>query len=91
MPKNEKALKITYLKSSNGKLIEDQDPIIVFASENQTVISTKDIIDGKSIFPFEKSFVDRKSINYIQSAKLSSNNEIFTSDSLSIESKTLNS
>ena len=82
--KNPKALKINYLKSSNGKLIEYQDPIIVFASEDQTLISTKDIIEGKSSFPFEKSFVDRKYNNYVQSAKLSSNSEIFTSDSLSI-------
>lgn len=82
--KNPKALKITYLKSSNGKLIEGQDPIIVFADNSQTVISTQDIIAGKSNLPFEKSFVDRKSTNYIQSAKLAIKNEIFTSDSTSI-------
>ncbi|MFC6096835.1 GLPGLI family protein [Flavobacterium qiangtangense] len=82
--KNPKALKITYLKSSNGKLIEGQDPIIVFADNSQTVISTQDIIAGKSNLPFEKSIVDRKSTNYIQSAKLAIKNEIFTSDSTSI-------
>lgn len=82
--KNPNALKITYLKSSNGKLIEGQDPIIVFANEIQTAILTKNSIDGKSPFPFEKSFVDRKSANYIQSAKLSFDSEIFTSDSSAI-------
>ena len=82
--KNPKALKITYLKSSNGKLIQGQDPIIIFADNAQTVISTQDIIAGKSVLPYEKSFVDRKSTNYIQSAKLAIKNEIFTSDSTSI-------
>lgn len=82
--KNPKALKITYLKSSNGKLIEGQDPIIVFADNAQTIISTQDIISGKSVLPYEKSFVDRKSTNYIQSAKLDSKSEIFTSDSTTI-------
>jgi GLPGLI family protein len=82
--KNPKALKITYLKSSNGKLIESQDPIIVFADNTQTVIATQDIISGKSVLPYEKSFIDRKSTNYIQSAKLAIKNEIFTSDSTSI-------
>lgn len=82
--KNPKAVKITYLKSSNGKLIEGQDPIIVLADNVQTVISTQDIIAGKSVLPYEKSFVDRKSTNYIQSAKLAIKNEIFTSDSTSI-------
>ena len=82
--KNPKAVKITYLKSSNGKLIEGQDPIIVLSDNAQTVISTQDIIAGKSVLPYEKSFVDRKSTNYIQSAKLAIKNEIFTSDSTTI-------
>lgn len=82
--KNPKAVKITYLKSSNGKLIDDQDPIIVLADNVQTVISTQDIIARKSVLPYEKSFVDRKSTNYIQSAKLAIKNEIFTSDSTTI-------
>jgi len=82
--KNPKAVKITYLKSSNGKLIEGQDPIVVFADNAQTVISTQDINARKSVLPYEKSFVDRKSTNYIQSAKLAIKNEIFTSDSTTI-------
>ena len=82
--KNPKALKITYSKSYNGKLMEGQDPIIVYADATQTVLSSQDIVDGKAIFPYEKSFIDRTNNHYIQTANLSPSEEIFTVDSLSL-------
>lgn len=82
--KNQKALKITYSSSYNGKPVEGQDPIVVFADENQTVLTSEKIVDEKAIFPYERSFIDRKTNHHIQTAKLSSSREIFTIDSLSL-------
>jgi hypothetical protein len=51
--------KITYLKSSNGNLIENQDAILVFSNETKTLISTEKIITKKAEFPFEQTLVSR--------------------------------
>lgn len=85
---NPKTIKITYLKSYNGKLMEGQDPILVYANANQTVLTSHEMVSDKAIFPYEKSFVDRKSNHYIQMAKLSSSEEIFNIDSLSLAKQT---
>lgn len=82
--KKTKALKITYSKSYNGKPIEQQNPIIIFADANQTVLTSEEISNKKAIFPYEESFIERKTNHYIQTAKLSPSKEIFTIDSLSL-------
>ena len=46
--KAQKGFKITYLKSSNGTLIENQDPVLVFANEFETLLTTKNMQNGKS-------------------------------------------
>lgn len=85
--KKPKALKVTYLKSYNGKLIEGQDPLFIFADESQTIITSKEIVEQKANYPFEKYFVDRTTNFQIQTAILSSNKEISTVDSLVISSQ----
>lgn len=82
------ALRITYLKSYNGKLVENQDPILVFADKNGTVISSENNIGKNAKFPFEESFIDRASDNLIQSAQLSASRKIFTTDTASIKKQT---
>ena len=86
--KDPKTLKITYSKSYNGKPIEQQNPIIIFTDANQTVLTSEEIINKKAIFPYEASFIERKTNHYIQTAKLSSSKEIFTIDSLSLAKQT---
>jgi len=86
--KSTRALKATYLKSYNGKPIEGQDPIILFADADQTVLTTEEIVSRKAIFPYERSFVNRKTNHYIQAARLSSSEEVFTIDSTSLEKQT---
>ena len=56
--KNNKAYKISYSRSSNGKTIEGQDPILVFSDSKETIITSENNISGKADFPFEETFVN---------------------------------
>ena len=82
--KTSKTLKITYSKSYNAKPIEEHNPIIIFADANQTALTSLEIVNQKAEFPVEKSFIERKTNHYIQTAKLSPSKEVFTIDSLSL-------
>ncbi len=80
--------KITYVKSSNGKLVENQDPIIVFSNATQTTLTTQSILDNKAVYPFEFSLINRKTNAVIQIAKLNEHKSIATIDSTSIGKQT---
>lgn len=55
--------KITYQRSYNGNVIENQDNTIVFANSDFTYITSEQIQKGTKDFPFEETFVDRKKEN----------------------------
>ncbi|MBF6640473.1 GLPGLI family protein [Flavobacterium sp. J49] len=76
--------KITYLKSSNGSLIEGQDPIWVFASVDKTLLSTENISNQKATSPFEQTQIDRSNNSFYQTATLKSSEVIAMKDSLSL-------
>ncbi|CAM3410492.1 Peptide-N-glycosidase F N-terminal domain-containing protein [Flavobacterium longum] len=78
------ALKITYIRSSNGNAMENQDPIVVFTDQSQTVITSQKILDKKADYPFEQSVVDRASLLYSQFAQLSKTRSAATLDSTAI-------
>jgi GLPGLI family protein len=80
--------KITYVKSSNGKLVENQDPIIVFSNATQSTLTTQSILDNKAVYPFEFSTINRKNNAVIQMAKLNEHKSIATIDSASLEKQT---
>lgn len=80
--------KITYSKSSNGKTIENQDAIWVFANKNNTLISSENIFSKKSEFPFEQSYISRTSNVYYQVASLNGTKNIQTKDSISLDKQT---
>lgn len=83
--KTPKALKITYEKASNGKLLENQDLVVMYADADKTVISTDKKLIGKAPFPIEQSYIERRSNNFIQEAQLSSSKKIITADSLAFK------
>lgn len=83
-PKTTSGLKITYLKSSNGKLVENQDPILVITTENETVITSEKIHNNKATFPFEQTLISRPKNKLVQVATLSATRTTSTTDSLSI-------
>ena len=78
--------KITYLKSSNGKLVENQDAILVYSNVKQSLISSETIMNGKAEFPFEQTLIT--DLNYLQVANLSKSKIIATKDSTSIMKQT---
>jgi GLPGLI family protein len=80
--------KITYLKSSNGSLIENQDSILVFTSSEVTQIGSQSIFNGKADFPNEIIFVDRKTNSFSQVADLDATKTINSKDSVSLGKQT---
>ncbi|WP_445454011.1 GLPGLI family protein [Flavobacterium sp. 25HG05S-40] len=79
--------KITYLKYSNGSLIENQDPILVYTNLQHTFITSEAIVNRKASLPFEQTLLDRSSDSFIQIANL--NKEIIsTKDSTSLAKQT---
>ena len=69
--KTTKAIKVTYQRSSNGKIIPNQDPLFLFASKDLSLITTDKIIQQKANFPFEQTFVafDSKTISQLAHLK----------------------
>lgn len=76
--------KITYIKYSNGKKVENQDPIMVFTNHKETLISSENIQIKKSNYPFEETRINRVDNSYIQLAYLKANNSITMVDTSSI-------
>lgn len=77
--------KVTYLKSSNGKLIENQEPILVFTNELETIITNQKILNKKAELPFEVTVLDRKKPNQILTlGNLTLGKKIATIDSTSL-------
>src|SRR5690606_7186591 len=75
------AIKITYLKSSNGKMMSNQDPVLLFTSKDQTVLTSQKIIEGKSRYPFERFFIDRNNHSYYKLAEFGEGKRAMTVDS----------
>jgi len=84
-----KGYKITYLKSSNGKQLEHQDPILVFTTELETLITSQDIRNDKAELPYEQTFINHSDNRFIQFTKLSESKWVSTEDSLSLSKQNL--
>lgn len=85
-PKN--GFKITYLKSSNGKQLENQDPITVFSNESETLITTQNYNAGKNEFPFEQTYIDHSKETITQLTLLAKLKSVTTIDSSSLAKQT---
>lgn len=83
-----KGYKIKYLKSSNGKQLEHQDPILVFANELETLITTENIHNGKADLPHEQTVIRHATNEIIQFSRLGGSNWISTTDSISLAKQT---
>jgi GLPGLI family protein len=82
--KTTKSIKILYLKSSNGKLLENQDPVLLFTSDKTSLITSDKILDQKADFPNEQTFVDFQSKIIYQLAQFKNKNTILNKDSLAL-------
>lgn len=79
--------KITYQVSSNGIVNENQNPIWVFADAENVLITSRDLFQQKSNFPFEMTFVQPQKASYSQFGFLNSNEAISMMDSESLASQ----
>lgn len=77
-------IKITYNKSSNGKQLENQDPLLVYTNALQTLVTSEKMYSGKADFPYEQSFINRSENKIIQVTQLNKNKSVTTADSLSL-------
>lgn len=76
--------KIIYWKSADGKPVEDRNATVVIAGPKQNLISTANILDAKTKFPFEQSLVSKPDNLLFQIADLNKENQISTADSTAI-------
>jgi GLPGLI family protein len=79
---------ITYQRSSNGTVIEGQEPIVVETNTSLTKVynKTKDVT--VSTYPQEFTIIDRASASYQQFAILSMDKAIYMKDSTSLAKQT---
>ncbi|MFV8327530.1 PNGase F N-terminal domain-containing protein [Flavobacterium sp. ZS1P14] len=81
---NSYGYKITYIKYSNGKKVENQDPLVLFTNQKESLLTSENIQNRKSKYPFEITRINRAANSYIQLAYLNANNAIASVDSVSI-------
>lgn len=81
---NSQGYKITYVRSSNGKLMENQDPVVIFTNEKETLVSSENIQAKKSSYPFEKTRINRADNSFMQLAYLNEKSSVATVDTNSI-------
>jgi GLPGLI family protein len=80
-----KAIKVTYQRSSNGKLMKNQDALFVYASKDLSFITSDKILQQKATFPFEQTFVTFNTNTISQWAQLDANKSILNHDSEALE------
>lgn len=76
--------KISYIKSSNGKVVIPQDTIILYSSPSENWLTNTSILANKAEFPFEQTLVYPQQKNYISFTQLNSKKSIATKDSTAI-------
>lgn len=79
---------ITYQKTSNGKVIQPQDLILVFTDSKATLISSKNSTEQQAPFPYEETLVERSSQKIFQKAYLNKERSVVTVDSTSLVKQT---
>ena len=82
---NNNTIKVSYSKSYNGKLQENQDNIWIFSNANETLITSEYTILQKSNFPYEQTLVKRDKNVLLQITQLKKNASTSTLDSISLE------
>jgi hypothetical protein len=76
--------RITYQRSSNGTIIEGQDPIVVETNASLTKVYNKTKDATVSTYPQEFTIIDRVSSSFQQFAILSMDKAIYMKDSTSL-------
>lgn len=80
---------ITYQRSSNGKIIENQDLIKVRATSTKVLISSDKMEKNQATIPFEKTIVNTSDLSFIQIATLKNNRNVSYEDKEAIQKQQL--
>ena len=78
---------ISYNTSNNGKQIPNQNKILVFTNEKQTLITNEKDYNGQGSFPLEVSAIERGAMLQHLYTMLNENSSITTIDSLAIKNQ----
>lgn len=79
---------IQYVNSSNGKVISEQAPTIVWVNKKENYILNQNIISKKAEFPYEVTKVEKPSNTITSYAYLQNGEVISTSDTESVSKQT---
>lgn len=79
--------KISYIRSFNDQVRENQDTIVVFTNDRQTTITSERILRSAAAQPFEELYIDRMQEDLLyRKSTLNGTDYIATSDSSILES-----
>jgi len=85
----QKGILVEYQRSSNNKILESQDPTLVYANAEQTVITSRKIVNGEAKTPYEVFVVKRPSNAYYKLTQITAQQQIATIDSSAINKQKL--
>ncbi|UIR57623.1 GLPGLI family protein [Sphingobacterium sp. SRCM116780] len=77
----QKGILVEYQRSNNNKIMEAQDPILVYASDSQTTITSRKIMNGERKTPYEVLFIKRPTNSYYKLTNLDAQKQLATLDS----------
>lgn len=75
--------KITYHVTRNNQVLNNSDPVIVFADQNKTIITKQSILDNTFKQTAEESIVDHRSKIIYKKSTFQNKRNIFSADSAS--------
>lgn len=76
--------KISYLRSYHGTVIENQDPIWLFAYDQGAWLTSERMLNGTASYPFEQTYIQPQKGNYVQVAQLNASQKTALMDSISL-------
>ncbi|GEM64334.1 hypothetical protein SF1_23160 [Sphingobacterium faecium NBRC 15299] len=85
----QKGILVEYQRSSNNKILESEDPTLVYANAEQTVITSRRIVNGEAKTPYEVFVVKRPSNAYYKLTQITAQQQIATIDSSAINKQKL--
>lgn len=80
---------VEYQRSNNDKIIESQDPTLVYADADQTTITSRNILNGEANTPYEIFVIKRPSNAYFKLTQINAKQQIATIDSNAINKQQL--
>ncbi|QBQ41832.1 GLPGLI family protein [Sphingobacterium psychroaquaticum] len=72
--------KVTFQRSYNDKVQGAEDPLLVFADKDQTIITTDRATQSQAKYPYETYYIDRNNAAYFKQMNFSADKQLVTKD-----------